>query len=61
MGNDLSNPDKNSLIKTGKLTAIGGGAIAVIVMQAVAFGLIMDIVTSFMLVGIGYLAGRYIR
>lgn len=54
MGNDLSNPDKNSLIKTGKLTAIGGGAIAVIVMQAVAFGLIMDIVTSFMLVGIGY-------
>lgn len=54
MPNDLSNPDKNSLIKTGKLTAIGGGAIAVIVMQAVAFGLIMDIVTSFMLVGIGY-------
>lgn len=61
MPNDLADPDKNSLIKTGKLTAVGGGAIAVIVMQAVAFGLIMDVVTSFMLVGIGYLAGRYIR
>lgn len=54
MANDLSNPDKNALVKTGKLTAIGGGAAAVIIMQVVAFGVFMDLITSVVLVGIGY-------
>lgn len=54
MPNEIVDPDKNSLVKTGKLTAIGGGAIAVIVMQVVAFGVFMDLITSVVLVGIGY-------
>lgn len=54
MANDLSNPDKKALVQTGKLTAIGGGAVAVIIMQVVAFGVFMDLITSIILVGIGY-------
>lgn len=46
------------LLKNGKMTAIGGGALTVIVMQFVAFGIIMDVISSAALVGIGYVAGR---
>lgn len=45
---------RSKLAKTGKLTTIGGAAAAVIIMQFVAFGIFMDLVTSVVLVGIGY-------
>jgi hypothetical protein len=32
----MADPDKTALVQTGKLTAIGGGAVAVIIMQVVA-------------------------
>lgn len=53
--------DKGALVKTGQLATIGGGALAVIVMQVIAFGAFMDIMSSVALVGIGYLAGRIMR
>lgn len=58
---DLTGPDKGALVKTGKLATIGGGALAIIAMQVIAFGAIWDIVSSVGLVGIGYLAGRITR
>jgi hypothetical protein len=58
---DLTNPDKGALVKTGKLATIGGGALAVIAVQFIAFGAFMDILSSMALVGIGYLAGRIVR
>lgn len=56
MSKDVTNPDKGALVKTGKLTTVGGAVAAVIVMQVVAFGVFMDLVTSVILVGIGYAA-----
>jgi uncharacterized membrane protein len=53
---DLTGPDKGALVKTGKLTTVGGAAVAVIAMQFIAFGVFMDIMSSIALVGMGYLA-----
>lgn len=53
---DISNPDKSALVQTGKLATIGGGAIAVIAMQLIAFGAFMDILSSVAIFGAGYLA-----
>lgn len=53
---DLSNPDKSALVKTGKLTTVGGAALAVVAMQFIAFGAFMDIISSAALFSMGYLA-----
>lgn len=51
---DVTEKGKGQLVATGKLTAVGGAALAVIVMQVVAFGVFMDLITSIVLVGVGY-------
>jgi len=58
---DLSDRKDGQLVKTGKLTTIGGAAIAVIAMQFIAFGAMMDMMMSVVLFGTGYLAGRWMR
>lgn len=58
---DLSEKGKGQLVKSGKLTTAAGAALAIIIMQFVAFGLLMDIVSSVILVSIGFLAGRWTR
>lgn len=61
MSKDVTNPDKNALVKTGKLTTVGGAVAAVIVMQVVAFGVFWDLVSSVLLVGTGYVARMWIE
>lgn len=59
---DLSEKGKEGqLVKTGKLTTAAGAAFAIIFMQFVAFGIFMDILSSVILVSIGFLAGRWTR
>lgn len=53
---DVTPSDKNTLVKTGKLTTVGGAAVAILAMQFIAFGALMDIVSSAALFGMGYLA-----
>ena len=47
---------KGKLVKTTKLTTVGGAALAVVAMQFIAFGAFMDIMSSAALFGMGYLA-----
>lgn len=58
---NMTDPDKSALVKTGKLTTIGGAALAIVAVQFVAFGAFMDILSSVAIFGIGYLAGRITR
>lgn len=55
---DLTTTQEGKLFKTGKLTTIGGAALAIVAMQFVAFNALMDVVMSVVLFGTGYLAGR---
>lgn len=55
---DVSDRRESGLVKTGKLTTIGGAAIAIVFMQLVAFNAIMDALMSVVIFGAGYLAAR---
>jgi hypothetical protein len=58
---DLSEKGKGQLVTTGKLTTIGGAALAIIFVQTVALNAAWDIVMSAVIFGTGYLAGRITR
>ncbi len=51
----------SSTMKVVKVTAVGTSAVVILALQMVVFSAFVDALTSCMLFGIGYLAGRYLK